>query len=191
MTDRAEIAIPWGWEHGADGRLSAAPEESTPMAGSAQLLPTGTRSRFSWRLFWTRVLAVGVFLCAFSVSRQIFEEKRTELPPPNSAQKAAIHEKLRAIRARDVAQLPRRVDDITALVDLRAEGTTLVHVFTVSGHTSLNLDGVKARIRQQACDGPTKAAILAGTSFAYEYWSPAPEQKLLGRFQIETCPFNF
>src|SRR5687767_13460013 len=112
----------WGWQ-----TICRPREESTLWLARAQpLLPTDTRSRFSWRLFWTRVIAVGVFLCAFSVSRQIFEEKSTEPPPPNSAQKAAIHEKLRAIRARDVAQLPKRVDDVTALVDLRAEGTTLV-----------------------------------------------------------------
>jgi len=166
------------------------------MADSAQpSVAKPTKSDFSLRLVWTRIVIAGALVSGYIVGVEIHSEmmRKAEPPPLTPARKAAIHEKLQALTAREVAQLPKRVDDITTLADLRVQGATVVYIYTVSGLEMIEteeLEGLKAAARKKLCEGPSRAAILAGTSFAYEYRSSAGDRKLLGRIQIETCPFD-
>ena len=63
-----------------------------------------TKSDFSSRLVWTRIVMVGALVCGHIVAVEIYSEqmRKTEPPPLTPARKTAIHEKFQALTASQV-----------------------------------------------------------------------------------------
>jgi hypothetical protein len=86
------------------------------------------------------------------------------------------------------ATLPTKIDNSTTLVGIHANGLTLIYENEVAKGIA-NWNGLEKTIKGKVCGSEgMKEAMIYGGSFIYEYRTPPPERKLLGRINITNCP---
>jgi hypothetical protein len=132
------------------------------------------------------VLALGAFALAWYVAR----EGVTYLRRPTRSQiDAAINQGFVITAAEIKPTLPRVLDAITTLTDVRVEGINMIYMNEIaSGYEVEDLKVIENYVRPKVCASEMSKSIVDGASYTYEYWSAGPNRKLFGKFGISSCP---
>jgi hypothetical protein len=85
--------------------------------------------------------------------------------------------------------LPKRVDEITTLEDVRYERTKTSYWFAVDTHGKpFDSNRIEQRVRDRACANKELARTMNEKGFAYEYHYVNEEREPLAIFTIAKCP---
>ena len=85
--------------------------------------------------------------------------------------------------------LPRKVDDITTLEDVKYEGTKNVYWLSVDGGDgSFDASGLQYRTQSLLCSNDDIARTIKEKGFSYEYHYVNKERVSLATFTIADCP---
>jgi hypothetical protein len=108
-----------------------------------------------------------------------------EVPAPPSPAEAALQAAIAQLKL----TLPRAINDSVTVTDVRVEGMTVVYVAEVkAGAETQEMSVLEYDMKQTLCASDARAMFQDGISVAYEYWTPAPERKLLGTVKLASCP---
>jgi hypothetical protein len=85
------------------------------------------------------------------------------------------------------SSLPKKLDDVTTLTDVRVEGTALVYIYEVTSPAISNEAGISlaSTVTKRFCASPNGPKVLKlGGAYGYEYQN---QGKVLYRFNITLC----
>ncbi len=86
--------------------------------------------------------------------------------------------------------LPIKLDDFATLVDVKLNGVTMTYVNVIPAQYKIkDFNVIERHVRPKVCAASDmRYAIGLGASYVYQYYSPAPENKLWGQFRVSSCP---
>jgi len=85
--------------------------------------------------------------------------------------------------------LPRKVDDITTLEDVKYEGTKNVYWLSIdAGDGSIDASDLQHRTQSLLCSNGDIARTIKEKGFSYEYHYVNKERVSLATFTIADCP---
>jgi hypothetical protein len=130
-------------------------------------------------LSWKRSLIYGVILTIAAVTYLVYSE--TSGP--------RFDQGLQKREADTKKTLPRKVDDITTLEDVKYEGTKNVYWLSVDGGDgSFDASGLQYRTQSLLCSNDDIARTIKEKGFSYEYHYVNKERVSLATFTIADCP---
>ena len=143
-----------------------------------------------------RILGVVARVAAAVVGRMLAREgMRAVLEPPPDAiplaaspapspLEAAVQQTARQLQP----SLPQRLDEITTLVTVRAEGRTLIYEHQLGGARPMNQKLAAQTLRERVCRSSMRGSVERSVTFHYDYRSPPPNLQLLASIPVSDCP---
>jgi hypothetical protein len=130
-------------------------------------------------LSWKRSLIYGVILTIAAVTYWVYSE--TSGP--------RFDQGLQKREADMKMTLPRKVDDITTLEDVKYEGTKNVYWLSIdAGGGSIDASDLQHRTQSLLCSNGDIARTIKEKGFSYEYHYVNKERVSLATFTIADCP---
>ena len=136
-------------------------------------LPTITKSPT-----WKRSLAYGAVIASVAVAYRVY----SEYAGPR------FEDGLQKLEADTKRTLPKKVDEITTLVDVKFERTKNIYWYVMDTKDG-TIDGHKLEqlVRNNVCSNSEMMRTIKEKGFTYEYHYVNKEQVALGTFTIAKC----
>ena len=148
--------------------------------------PPSAKKNLERRRFAGTILSLVAFALAWYGAKQVVLYMRT----PSQAQvHAAVHEGLEKSIAEIRSTLPKVLDEVTTLTDVKVDGLMMIYINEIDAAYQLpDVLEIENIVRPKVCASAMSKSIIDGASYRYEYWSAGPHRKFLGAFNISTCP---
>jgi hypothetical protein len=180
----------YGWNR---SRRSAEPAALGVASGSVTRVSAPRESAISsGRLVVAAVIISAATMVAWFAVKGTWSEETTASSPVRdqktlSQAENEVREGLLQA-ARDVKPtLPRKLDNVTTLVDMRVDGLDVTYENEISDSRTYQFTAFEKHLRNLVCGGGMREGIQHGASYTYQYWTPAPERRPLGSVRISSC----
>lgn len=134
------------------------------------------------------------FLAAFVVALYGAREAIKYMRTPSQAKvnnmiRDAMHDGMVKAMTEMKSRLPIILDNATTLRDVKVENVMTIYINEIDdGYQIADITPLRDIVTAKVCASSMRKSILDGGSYRYEYWSVGNDGKLLGAFDIRSCP---
>jgi len=134
-----------------------------------------------------RLGAIGAIVALAVVSQFAREFVGALVAPAPARADESLHDTLVKQVAEMKTRLPRLVDDVTTLRDIKVEDLKTIYVAEIRAGYEIDVKSQQDEVTRKFCASTARKAQY-GASYRFEYWSAGADSQLLGAFEIHSCP---